>query len=292
MKKTRRTQANASQASIVTPRKIEVIGVVPAAGQGKRVAPMPCSKELFPVGFRCLKGHPKEFRPKVVTHYLLEKYRQAGITKAYIIIRDGKWDIPAYFADGSMLGMHVAYMVIGDSEGPPATVDRAYPFLRDKLVAFGFPDILFGPDDVFERLLRRQEETGADVVLGLYPAHNCRVMDMVEMGRDGRVRNLYLKPRRTNLRFAWLCGVWTPKYTDFMHSFLAAADDKQRSAWKTLRIDAQGDLPIGAVLREAIRSGLHVEGIQFSAHRYIDIGTPQDLIRAVRRYSDTKLRGS
>jgi glucose-1-phosphate thymidylyltransferase len=71
----------------------EVVGLVPAAGQGKRIAPLPLSKELFPIGFQVIDGE-KTPQPKVVSHYLLEKFRYAGITKAFIVIREGKWDIP------------------------------------------------------------------------------------------------------------------------------------------------------------------------------------------------------
>ena len=83
----------------------ELIGLIPAAGQASRVAPLPCSKELFPIGF-----HPERRehggRPKAVAHYLLEKMRLAGVSKVYFVLRTGKWDIPAYFGDGSEFQMH------------------------------------------------------------------------------------------------------------------------------------------------------------------------------------------
>jgi glucose-1-phosphate thymidylyltransferase len=91
--------------------KPEVIGLIPAAGLASRLSPLPCSKELFPIGFKASsRGH--NLNPKVVCHYLLEKMRLAGITNAYIVIREGKWDIPAYFGDGSILDMHLAYRLI------------------------------------------------------------------------------------------------------------------------------------------------------------------------------------
>ena len=71
----------------------EVIGLLPAGGEAKRIAPLPCSKELFPIGFRPV-GEQGELRPKVACHYLLEKMSLAGIGKVYIILRKGKWDIP------------------------------------------------------------------------------------------------------------------------------------------------------------------------------------------------------
>ena len=51
----------------------QVVGLVPAAGSGKRIAPLPCSKELFPIGFQRSEGN-SEPRAKVVSHYLLEKF--------------------------------------------------------------------------------------------------------------------------------------------------------------------------------------------------------------------------
>jgi glucose-1-phosphate thymidylyltransferase len=61
----------------------EVIGLIPAAGQATRIAPLPCSKELYSVGFSSMNSG-QDLRPKVVCHYLLEKMRLAGIHKIYI----------------------------------------------------------------------------------------------------------------------------------------------------------------------------------------------------------------
>jgi glucose-1-phosphate thymidylyltransferase len=64
--------------------KREVVGLIPAAGQATRIAPLPCSKELYPVGFEIQNHEQKEIRPKAVCQYLLEKMRLAGIKKAFI----------------------------------------------------------------------------------------------------------------------------------------------------------------------------------------------------------------
>jgi len=51
----------------------ELVGLIPAAGQAKRVSPLPGSKELFPVGFREVEvGGHVQLRPKVVSQYLLD----------------------------------------------------------------------------------------------------------------------------------------------------------------------------------------------------------------------------
>lgn len=265
-----------------------MIGLIPAAGKAKRIAPLPCSKELYPIGFD-RKGPDGEPRTKVVSEYLLEKFRNAHIQKAILVIRVGKWDIPAYFGDGQIVGMDLAYVVIAESFGPPDTIDRAYPFVAQKRIAFGFPDILFGPDDVFARLLEHQASRDCDVVLGLYPAHNTRVMDMIDLDDHGRVRAIFLKPRETDLKYAWICAVWAPTFTDFLHSFLASQETRNNlGELANKRVDPQGDLPVGAVLQAAVRKGLHVEGLPFPQESYIDIGTPADLFHAVRRCAESK----
>jgi hypothetical protein len=48
------------------------------------------------------------------------------------------------------------------------------------------------------------------------------------------------------------------------------------------RIDPQGDLPFGAVLRAAVQAKLKVEGVIFPTGRYLDIGTPEALSAAPR----------
>jgi glucose-1-phosphate thymidylyltransferase len=70
---------------------MDIVGLIPAAGQGTRIGLLPCSKEVYPIGYdQCREG-----RPNAVSHYLLEKMQSAGIKKVYIILREGKWDIPA-----------------------------------------------------------------------------------------------------------------------------------------------------------------------------------------------------
>jgi dTDP-glucose pyrophosphorylase len=257
-----------------------VTGLLPVAGKGHRIAPLPCSKELFPIGFR-RDARTGELRPEVASHHVLDKFQRAGIANAYVILRSGKWDIPAYFLDGGVAGVHLAYIVISDSAGPADTLDKAYCFVREHTIAFGFPDIQFGPDDVFTRLLDHLNARSADIVLGLYPAANVTAMDMVDVDESGRVRALLLKPRATDLTYTWVCAVWRPVFTDFMHAFVISERVNDRSAYAA--IDAGGDLPIGLVIKAAVEHGIHAYALRFDRESYIDIGTPDDLAEVIRR---------
>ncbi len=266
----------------------EVIGLLPAGGQATRVAPLPCSKELYPVGFRQVdKG--RSLRPKAVCHYLLEKMRLAGAAKAYIILRQGKWDIPAYLGDGTMLDMHLAYLMMNLPFGTPYTLDQAYPFVLDALVVFGFPDIIFQPDDAFRQLMVCQAATKADIVLGLFPTDQPHKVDMVDLDDEGRIRQIVIKPRQTRLHYTWIIAVWTPIFTRFMHEYLAVAqpveaqnDAAGNSLSKSSGRPKQQELFVGDVIQPAIQAGLQVGTVCFPDGNYLDIGTPEDLVKAVR----------
>lgn len=247
----------------------EIIGVVPAGGQGQRIAPLPCSKELFPVGFQP-KNEQGELHPKVASHYLLEKMKEAGVKKTFIVLRGGKWDIPTYFGDGEMVDMHLAYLMMNRPYGVPFTLDQAYPFILDDNVVFGFPDILFQPVNAFKLLLSRQEATQADIVLGLFPTDKPHKMDMVELDGRERIQNIIIKPDQTDLFYTWIIAVWTPGFSHYMHNYLLQ-----------ITMELELELFLGEVILAAIKEGMYAETVIFDQGSYIDIGTPGDLVRAI-----------
>lgn len=259
----------------------DVIGLIPAGGQATRLSPLPCSKELYPIGFRTVteegNGQPASVRPKVVSHYLLENMRLAGIRKVYMILRPGKWDIPAYFGDGSLLEMHLGYLMTGLPYGVPYTLDQAYPFVQHALIALGYPDILFQPEDAFKQLLAQQAATQADVVLGVVPFAHPHKGGMVDFDAAGRVRQVIEKPSQSDLRHSWCIAVWTPAFTEFMHQHLAAIQKHYQE-----RRSPPPELPLGDVIQAAVEQGLPVEAQVFPEGNFLDIGTPDDLIRATR----------
>ena len=254
----------------------EIVGLVPAAGHGSRISPVPCSKELYPVGFQRLG---RKFRPKVVCEYLLDAMHLAGVKKAYIVLRKGKWDIPAYLSNLGLAQMDLAFLVLRESESVPFTLDQAFPFIRTTVIAVGFPDIIFHPGDAFVKLLDRQRSTAADIVLGLFPTSDPQKVDMVDIGDSGQVRNILIKPRRTSLSYSWILAVWTPVFTRFMHQYLADIHRRNTSTKKTRR---DGELYMGHVINAAINNNLRIETVSFSEGSYLDIGTPEDLLKAIR----------
>lgn len=259
---------------------LNLVGLLPAGGTAQRIQPLPCSKELYPIGFHPV-GRKLQLRPKTVSHYLLEKMQLASVTKAYFILRKGKWDIPAYFGDGSEPGVYLAYLIIGSSFGVPYTLDQAYPFIENATVVFGFPDILFEPDDAFVKLLERQSKSGADLVLGLFTAEQPQKMDMVDLDARGRIRRIVIKPERTELLYTWIIAVWNSTFTHFLHGFVASETERrEKSRPSSPAADTKPkELFLGDVIQEAIQDGLKIDSVFFPRGSYVDIGTPEDLIK-------------
>jgi glucose-1-phosphate thymidylyltransferase len=252
-------------------QKKEVIGLIPCAGRATRISPLPCSKELLPVGLR--RTSDGSLRPKVVSHYLLEMMRAGGVKKAFFIIRKGKWDIPEYYGDGASFGMDIGYLMMGRPYGPAYTLDQAYPFVRGSRVAIGFPDILFEPITAFRRALKRLEATRADLVLGLYPAHDIQVWDIVIVDRTGRVGELLIHPNKTKSKLAWVFAVGTSRFTEFMHEYLAVP----RLAAERPDPGLPVEMSVGEIIQAAVRAGLPTQSVVFRRQDYLDIGTPEGL---------------
>jgi glucose-1-phosphate thymidylyltransferase len=255
-----------------------IIGLLPAAGRASRVSPLPGSKELFPVGFGPMAGR-RGLRPKVAAHYLLEQMRLAGARQAYIILRSGKWDIPAYFGDGHLQDMHLAYLIMRHPFGVPYTLDQAYPFIQSATIVFGFPDIVFFPRNAYVQLLAHMTAHDADVTLGVFTAQRPEKMDMVEPGEADRVCRIEIKPRVTHLTQTWIAAVWKPAFTQFMHESVARDAENRRQS------DTAGSVPdrelhLGETIQAAIDHKLNVSMVRFDSGRYLDIGTPEDIVAA------------
>jgi glucose-1-phosphate thymidylyltransferase len=261
-----------------SPADPPVVGVIAAAGRATRLAPLPCSKELMPIGVHRepagLRG-----RPKVVSQYLLEKMRTAGADRIFFVVRSGKFDIADYYGDGSRLGLSIAYLMMNAPWGPPFSAAQAAPFAGDAIVLFGFPDILIQPDDCFVRARDRLRETGADIVLGLFQGTRTDPLDLVHVDERGRVVELVTKeegPPRRDGDTGYMLAAWGPGFTRFL-----VEETRRLSA--LARSGAHGpapDWPMGAVIAAAIRAGLHVDSVFLPDARFLDIGTPDGLAAA------------
>ena len=238
------------------------IALIPAAGFATRLGSLPCSKEVLPLGWspECPEG-----KGGPLIGHLLERLVLGGIREAIVITRPEKGDIADTLGDGASWGIEIDYLLTGPTLSTIETLDRAYERVRGRSVALGYPDIVFQPADAYSRAIATQRETGADVVLGLFPTNQPEASDMVELDAEGAITALVIKQPDRGLRYMWSIAVWSARFTDYLHDHLQRAPTPANEPY------------VGDVIQSAIRDGFDVRAESFPQGASIDLGTPDAL---------------
>ncbi|HKO91323.1 MAG TPA: hypothetical protein VJU61_09235 [Polyangiaceae bacterium] len=254
----------------------QLVGVIPGGGSGQRLAPLPCSKELLPLGFRATA---QGARPRVIASYLVDALREAGVEQVYWLIDRSKTDIVQYFGGGAEFGVQLVYAPTDASPSVVHTLVSAAAFLRGRHVLFGFPDIVFEPAGALGVLRRRLFERGADVVLGSVPAAPEIAADRVLVGPEGRALEIRIKPLHSSWPQVWILAAWAPSFTRFLERWLP-----ERTAAGAAHAGAASELYLGHALQAAIEAGMSIEVETFQEGSFIDVGTAPGFASALLRY--------
>jgi glucose-1-phosphate thymidylyltransferase len=250
------------------------VGVIPGGGGATRLAPLPFSKELIPIGFRQTPLGP---RPKVIANYLMDSLRDAGTRRVYWLLDRRKADVLGHFGSGASFGVHLAFVPTEVSPSVVHTLDAAYEFLRGQHVLFGFPDIIFEPADALARLWERLCSRQQDVVLGAVPAAAHVIADRVELDAVGKLLRVRVKPLDRGADPAWILAAWTPRFTSFLHGWLEQRGQEPGGS-------GSAELYLGHAIEAARQAGLSIEVETFPEGCFIDAGTPEGLALAIERY--------
>lgn len=232
----------------------EYVALIPAAGIGSRLPDRQTSKELLRFGGGQEDGNP------VISH-VLSCMNLAGVNDVIVVLREGKQDIVEYLTSSEWNHLSFAFETTPGTSGVPETVALGLGDSEARSVVFGFPDILFRPRNAFVKLIEHLEDSAADVVLGLFPTDNPKKMDMVDTDDSGRIVEIQIKPDSTTLDLTWILAAWRPSFS----AYIAANHD--------------GD-HLGHVFQAAMADGMQIDTVSFHEGRSLDIGTPDDLVRA------------
>lgn len=254
-----------------------IIGLIPAAGRGSRLSPLPFSKELFPIGYQDIEidGSVKK-RPKVVSQYLVNHMVDAGAEKIFVTLGPHKSDIMEYFGSGERHHVNMAYNFQDEPKGMPFALDLSYSFLgKEDTVLFGMSDTIIEPALSLKNLLGLHQKNNADLTLGLFRTQNPSKFGMVDLEKEThRVITTIDKPEETDLAYMWGCCIWNYSFATYMHNFCEKIDRRTQSK----------EIVFGDIINSAITDGLSVYGEPIKDGRYIDIGTIEDLDTALKNF--------
>lgn len=243
-----------------------MIGIIPAAGEGQRIQPLGCSKELLPVGSRRIDGVE---RPKAVAEYLVERMIAAGVTRICMVISPEKTDIIRYFAEREYAA-EIFYVIQKEPLGLCDAIFRAGPFTGEKeRVLIGLPDTIWFPENAY--LLAMEALLGINLVL--FPVLEPSAFDAVVCDSFGYVTRVEVKKKGAQSHWIWGAVAATGQA---FHALKLLWESRHRE-----------DVFLGDLLNAFIEAGNVVRGT-YSGENYMDVGTvegyhiAQDFLRAIR----------
>ncbi len=202
--------------------------LIPAAGKGSRLAHLSFSKELLPIEFSI--DDSGERQPKVISTYLIDHYKKAGVNEIQIILREGKKDIIEYYKAGNKWNVNISYHMTEVDFGVPFTINQAYQSYKNKNVLFGFPDILFYPGNVFSQLITYlNDQRSIDILLGLFPVTEQNMWDTVVLNKKKQITKIRIKEKKNaDVKYAWIVAAWRPAFSDFLNEKVMNYLDNQK----------------------------------------------------------------
>jgi glucose-1-phosphate thymidylyltransferase len=163
------------------------VGVIPAAGLAQRLQPLPCSKEVYPVG-----GRP-------VMDYVVERLRAAECRELRVVTRPDKPDVIEHAQELD------AEVVLGTPPTLAASIALALRGLAGTdVVLVGLPDTLWEPMNGFVQLLQNLDD-GADAVLGVFESDEPERSDVVVLDEHGSVLRVHVKEVDPPGNLVWGC---------------------------------------------------------------------------------------
>ena len=252
----------------------EAVAIIPACGLGKRMKPFQTWKELIPLGYKTIEiDNGREHKiPKVISEYIIENIKNAGIDNIFIVINNQKTELMRFYGDGQLYGVNIAYLIqdlTNNIYAMPVALDVAYPFVKEKDVLFGMPDTIVNPDNSFSELYKYYRREKLDLALGVFPALNTNELAPVTIGENGKILDIRDKPKSSTILNTWNIAVWSPRFTKHLHDMVE--EYVKSGKYK------EGELLMSNVFLDAIRKGLKAKAFTFNLGMCYDIASTNKL---------------
>ena len=241
-------------------------GLIPAAGIGTRLGPFTYAipKELLPVG------------DKAVIEHVINAFVTAGIIDIAIVVSLKKHALSDYFGSGKRFGVNLTYVVQDEQLGLANAVATGEHVINGSSFAVVLGDNFFSPDTVLRDLKEFHEANNADATIG--------VVEVTDVTRHGIIKpdginiiDLIEKPdldkAPSNLAIA---GMYIFKHDIF-------------EAIRNTCIGHNREYQLTDSIKILVERGAKVIYKKI-AGVHIDVGTPEDLMKANEFYFKENMR--
>jgi len=239
-------------------KKIKV-GVIPAAGQGRRINSLPLTRVL-----------PKCLLPvlnKPILEYVIENMKRMGVEDVYMVVGFRKELIQEYFGEGKDFGVHIEYVFQPNPLGIAHAVELTRDFIDKPFVVILGDDLTIAKS--LNNLIRDFWMNDAKVVEGVIVEKDVARLKLtccVTLSEHGRVLDITEKPRApmSNIRG---CGVYIfdPVVFEYIDKTSIQPPRNEKEITNTIRLMAKAGLAYGSF----------IEGVN------INVNTMTDLLEAM-----------
>jgi len=248
--------------------KEDIVGLIPAAGIGKR---------LYPFS----RAVPKEMYPilgKAVIEHSIENLKIGGINRIYMIVGFQKGGLMDYIGDGSFFGVNVVYIYQLKRKGLGHGVLQGRGWI-DKTFVTLLGDSFIEPKEELRELIdyhRREKPLATVMLFEVKETEGYGIVKFKGMEDGmGEIERMIEKPTKkqaeklkTNGKFYAICGayVFEPKIFEYL---------------KRTKPGLNEEIQLTDAMRLALKSGEKINGFVLKG-KYIDIGKWKTVLKTER----------
>jgi len=231
--------------------------VIPAAGAGRRIAPY---SQKVPKPMIQVLGRP-------ILAYVLDRCKQAGLSRVMIVVSPRSTVVQDYFGDGSQLGLHIEYVVQPSPQGIGHAVGLTEGIVETPFVVYLGDELYLGSDH--RGFIESFDGSHASAAVGLIRVEDKELIRRnysVDMDMETRViRHLVEKPSVVTNKILG-CGSYI-------------FDDSVFEAIRRTPKSAKNEIEITDTLNTLTAMGRRVVGY-FLGGTYLNVTYPEDISRA------------
>jgi dTDP-glucose pyrophosphorylase len=254
-------------------KKIEFVGLVPAAGEGTRMYPFSRAvpKEMYPI-----LGKP-------VIEHCIDNLREGGINRIFMIVGHQKGALMDYVGDGSFYGVKVAYIYQLKRGGLGHAILQAEKWIKEPFVTL-LGDSFIEPKKEIQTMIKLHEEKKPIATVLLFKVNSPTGYGIAKFkaldNDSGPIEKLIEKPSleeadeyKINHEYYALCGayIFEPRIFDFI---------------KKTRPGKKKEIQITDSIQLALEEGEKVYGAILNG-KYLDIGKWHTVFKTEKQMFDS-----
>lgn len=250
------------------------IGVMPAAGIGRRLTDLPLTRIL-----------PKPLLPilnKPIMEYGIENMKKMGVETVYIIVGPKIKLIKEYFGDGNEFGVQIKYLLQPTISGLANAIYLTKPYVDEPFCVILGDDFTLA--DSLDNLVDEFWSKGAKIIEGVVDEQDIKKIKIacsVDLGKNNEIIEITEKPNIVTSKIRG-CGIYIchPIVYDYINRTQVTPYSKEKDITNTIKLMA----------KERIAYGSFINGININVNMLDDLLEAMQLMVYKKGFFNSKIK--